>query len=217
MRLWAITEASRLKVVLSWTKPIGAMVRSMSELRQSTRRSVRQSARERVRRKIRKHITIWVSGIIKTSPLNPLTPEAKLIQVTHTATKHANKGFLSRLGGFFSHFSLRVEGRLWIGWVVDFGWFECFLLFVIVGARNKLRSTLLTLVSTSFKINTQFVCGFCGTLLNSTQIILDHFLTQSSFLKTCSQIGNLLLKFSALFDSMEKLTLERATRITRRR
>jgi hypothetical protein len=76
--------------------------------------------------------------------------------VTRTATKHANKSFLSRLGGFFPHFSLRVEGRLWIGWVVGFDWFECFIIFVVVGARNKLRSTPLTLVLTSLKTNTQF-------------------------------------------------------------
>jgi hypothetical protein len=44
--------------------------------------------------------------------LNPLTPEAKLIQVTGMATKYAHKSFLSRIGGFFPHFSLRIEGRL---------------------------------------------------------------------------------------------------------
>jgi hypothetical protein len=77
--------------------------------------------------------------------------------------------------------------------VVGFSWFECFLFFVIVGARNKLRSTLLTLFLTSLKPNTQFVCGFGCTLLNSAQIILNHFLAQNSLLKTCSQIGNLLL------------------------
>jgi hypothetical protein len=120
------------------------------------------------------------------------------------------------LGGLFPHFSLRVEGRLWIGWVVGFGWFECFLFFVIVRARNKLWSTPLTLVPTSLKTNTLFVCGFCGTLLNSTQIVLDHFLAQSSFLKTCSQTGNLSLKLSVLFGSIEKLTFERVTRIIRR-
>jgi hypothetical protein len=84
------------------------------------RRSVMQSARERARWKIKKLITICVSGIIKAPPLNPLAPEAKLIQVTHTTMKHVNKGFLSRLGGFFPHFSLRVDGRLWVGWVVSF-------------------------------------------------------------------------------------------------
>jgi hypothetical protein len=214
MRTWAITKASRLKAVLSWTKIIWAMVRSMSKLRQSMRRSVRQSVRERARRKIRKLITIWVSGIIKTPPLNPLAWEAKLIQVTRMATKHANKGFLSQLGDFFPHFSLRVEGRLWIGWVVSFGWFECFLFFVVVRARNKLRSTPLTLIFTPLKTNIQFVFGFGCTLLNPTQIILDHFLAQSCFLKVCSKIGNLLLKLGVLFGSMDKLTLERATCIT---
>jgi hypothetical protein len=52
--------------------------------------------------------------------------EAKLIQVTLTTTKYANKGFLSRLGDFFPHFSLRVEGKLWVGWVVSFGGFDFF-------------------------------------------------------------------------------------------
>jgi hypothetical protein len=82
---------------------------------------------------------------------------------------------------------------------------------VIVGAKNKLSSTHLTLVLTYLKINTQFVCGFCGTLLNSTQIVLNHFLAQSSFLTTCSQIGNLLLKLGVLFGSIGKLTLKRTT------
>jgi hypothetical protein len=80
--------------------------------------------------------------------------EAKHIEVTSTATKHANKSFLSRLGGFFAHFSLGVEGWLWIGWVVSFCGFDCFLLFVVVGGRNKLESTLLTLVLAPLKLNT---------------------------------------------------------------
>jgi hypothetical protein len=71
------------------------------------------------------------------------------------AAKHANKSFLSRLGGFSLHFSLGVDGWLWIGWVVGFGWFECFLLFVVVGARNELSNTVLTLILTSLKPNTQ--------------------------------------------------------------
>jgi hypothetical protein len=53
------------------------------------------------------------------------------------ATKYANKGFLSGVGGFSLHFFL-----------------ECFLLFVVVGARNELRSTLLTLILISLKMNT---------------------------------------------------------------
>jgi hypothetical protein len=80
--------------------------------------------------------------------------EGELIQVTNTATKHANKNFLSCLGVFIPYLSLRVERWLWIGWVVSFDEFECFLLFVVVGASNKLRSTLLTLVLTSLKTNT---------------------------------------------------------------
>jgi hypothetical protein len=109
------------------------------------------------------------------------------------ATKHANKSFLSCLGGFFLHLSLGVEGWLWIGWVVSFGGFDCFLLFVVVGGRNKLWSSLLTLVLTSLKANTQFVCGFGCALLNSTQVILNHHLTHNSSLKARSQVGNLLL------------------------
>jgi hypothetical protein len=104
-------------------------------------------------------------------------PEAKLIQVTSTATKHANKSFLSQLRGFFPHFPLGVEERLWIGWVVIFGGFDCFLLLVIVGTRDKLRSTLLTLVLIPLKTNTQFICGLGCTLLNLTQVILNQFFT----------------------------------------
>jgi hypothetical protein len=190
------------------------MIRFMSKLRQRMRRSVRQSTRERARQKIRKLITIWVSGIIKAPQLNPLALEAKLIQVTCTATKQANKDFLSRLGGFFPHYSLRVEGRLWVGWVVSFGRFDCFLLLVVGGAVNEFGSTLLTLILTPLKTNTQFVCGFGCTLLNPTQTILNHLLTQNGLLKMYSQIGNLLLKLGVLFGSMEKLTLERATQFT---
>jgi hypothetical protein len=99
---------------------------------------------------------------------------------------------------------------------MGFGWFECFLFFMVDGARNKLRSTLLTFLLTSLKSNTQSVCGLGCTLRNPAQILLDHFLTQSSFLKTCSQIGNLLLKLGVLFGSMEKLTIERDTCFARR-
>jgi hypothetical protein len=53
--------------------------------------------------------------------------------VNNIATKLANKTFLFRLEGFSPHFSLEVEGWLWIGWVVSFCGFDCFLLFVIVG------------------------------------------------------------------------------------
>jgi hypothetical protein len=109
-----------------------------------------------------------------------------------------------------------VEGWLWVGWVVSFGGFDCCFLFMVGGARNKLESTLLTLILTPLKRNTQSVCGLGCTLLNPTQILLDHFLTQSSFIKTCSQVGNLLLKLGVLFGSMEKLTLERKTCFTRR-
>jgi hypothetical protein len=96
--------------------------------------------------------------------------------VTSTVTKYANKSFLSRIGGFFSHFSLGVEGWLWIGWVVSFGEFDCFLLLVVVRARNKLRSTLSTLVLTPLKANTIFVCGLGCTLFHMAQVLLNYFL-----------------------------------------
>jgi hypothetical protein len=119
--------------------------------------------------------------------------EEKLIQVTSMATKHTNKNFHSRLGGFFPHFSLGVEGWFWIGWVVSFVGFDCFLLVIVVGARNKLGSTLLTLVLTSLKPNTQFICGLGYTLFHMVQVILNHYLTHHSSLKARSQVGNLLL------------------------
>jgi hypothetical protein len=93
----------------------------------------------------------------------------------------------------------------WMG--SKFCGFDGFLLLVVVGARNELRSILPTLVLTPLKTNTQFVCRRGCTLLNSTQIILNHLLTQLGFLKACSQIGNLLLKLDVLFDSMERLPL----------
>jgi hypothetical protein len=140
--------------------------------------------------------------------------KAKLIQMTSTTTKYANKIFLSQFGGFSLHFSFGVEGWFCIGWVLSFDGFDCVLLLVVGGVGNELRSTLLTLVLTPLKANTQFVCGFVCTLLNPAQVLLNHFLTQNSVLKTCSQIGNLLLKLGVLFGGMGKLTLERATQLT---
>jgi hypothetical protein len=87
---------------------------------------------------------------------------------------------------------------------------------MVGGVRNKLRSTLLTLIFTLLKPNTQSVCGFGCILLNPVQILLNHLLTQYGFLKTCNQLGNLLLKLGDLFGSMEKLTLGRDTCFTRR-
>jgi hypothetical protein len=110
---------------------------------------------------------------------NSLTTEVQLIQVASMTTKHENKIFHSWHGGFFLYFSLGVEGWLLIAWVVSFGGFDCCFLFMVVGARNELGSTLLTLVLTPLKPNTQFVCGPSFTLLNPTQIIHNHFLTQS--------------------------------------
>jgi hypothetical protein len=131
--------------------------------------------------------------------LDSLAMEAELIQVTSTVTKHTNKIFLSWLGGFFPHFSLGVEGWLWTGWVVSFGGFDCFLFLVIVGARNKLRSTLHTLVLTPLKANTQFLCGLGCTLLNSTQIILNHFLTHHGSLKMRSKYATSCLARCSLW------------------
>jgi hypothetical protein len=145
-----------------------------------------------MRWKINKLITIRVSSIIKAPLLYSLVMEAKLIQVTSTTTKHANKSFLAWLGGFFPYLSLGVERLLWIGWLESFGGFECFLLLVVVGVGNKLGSTLLTLVLTSLKANTQFVCGLGCTLFHTVQVILNHLLSHHSSLKTRSQIGNLL-------------------------
>jgi hypothetical protein len=125
---------------------IWVMIRFMKETRQSTR--------IRTRQKIGELITIWVSDVIKVTLLNSLMTEAKLIQVTSTTTKQANKSFPSWLGNFFHHLSLGVQGWLWTGWVVSFGGFHCFLFLVIVGARNKLGSTLHTVVLTPLKANT---------------------------------------------------------------
>jgi hypothetical protein len=87
------------------------MVRFMKEMRRSTR--------IRMRWKISELIMILVSSVIKAPLLNSLAKEVKLIQVTSTATKHANKSFLSWLGNFSPHLSLGVEGWLWTGWVVS--------------------------------------------------------------------------------------------------
>jgi hypothetical protein len=80
--------------------------------------------------------------------------------------------------------------------------------------RNKLRITLLILFLTSLKLNPQSVCGFGCTLLNLAQILLNHFLAQNDFLKMRSQISDLPLKLDVLFDSLEKLTIERDTCFT---
>jgi hypothetical protein len=152
---------------------------------------MRQSTRS-TRQKINKLITIRVSSIIKAHLLYSLVTEAELIQVTSTAIKHENKTFLSWLGGFFPYLSLGFERWLWIGFVVSFGGFECFLLFVVVGARNKLGSTLLTHILTSVKVNTQFLCGLSCTLFHMVQVILNYLLAHHSSLKMRSQIGNLL-------------------------
>jgi hypothetical protein len=140
--------------------------------------------------------------------------KAKLIQVTHMATKHANVNFLTFLWSIFLHTTLGVEGWFGTGWVVGFDGFECFFLLVIIGAWNKLGSTLLTFILTSLKTDTQIVCGFSCTLLNSTQVILSHFLTHHGSLKMRRQVSNLLFQLGVLFGSMQKLTLERHTNFT---
>jgi hypothetical protein len=176
-------------------------------VRQSMRVRAKRNTRIRPRQKINELITIWVSSILKAPLLNSLTPKVKLIQVISIATKYANKSFLSQLGVFFPHFSLGVEGWIWIGWVVSFGEFDCCFRFVVGGAGNELGSTLLTLILIPLKINTQFVCEFSCTLLHPTQVLLNHFLAQNSFFKTCSQICNLLLKLDILFDTIKSLSL----------
>jgi hypothetical protein len=99
---------------------------------------------------------------------------------------------------------------------VSFGGFDCCFLFVVSGAGNELGRTLLTLILTHLKTNTQYVCGFSCTLLNPAQIVLNYFLAQNSFLKVRSQISDLLLKLGVLFGSMKKLIFQRDTRFTQR-
>jgi hypothetical protein len=78
---------------------------------------------------------------------------------------------------------------------------------VVVEARNELINTFLTLILTPLKSNTQFICGFGCTLLNLAPVILYHFLAQNSFLKTCNQIGNLLLKLDVFLIVWKSLPL----------
>jgi hypothetical protein len=103
-----------------------------------------------------------------------------------------------------------------VEWVMSFGGFDCCFLFVVGRAGNELGSTLLTLILTPLKTNTQSVCEFGCTLLNLAQILLNHFLAQNSFLKARNQISDLLLKLDVLFSSMDKLILERDTCFTRK-
>jgi hypothetical protein len=115
-------------------------------------------------------------------PLNSHPLEVKLIQLTSTATKHASKGFLSWLRGFFPYFSLWVEGWLWIGWVMGFGWFQCFLFFMVAGVRNKLRNTL---------------SPFFSHLSNPTpNLYVDLVALSSTRLKSFSIIFSLKVVFS---------------------
>jgi hypothetical protein len=76
---------------------------------------------------------------------------------------------------------------------VSFGGFDYFLLLVIIGARDELKTTLHTLALTLLKTNTQIIYGLGCTLLNTTQIILNHFLTHNCPLKMRGQVDNLLL------------------------
>jgi hypothetical protein len=52
---------------------------------------------------------------------------------------------------------------------MGFGWFECFLLFMVARARNKLRSTLLILFLTSFKLNPNLYVDLVA--LSSTRLL----------------------------------------------
>jgi hypothetical protein len=182
----------------------------MKEMTQSMRRTVRRSMRVSTRRKINELIIIWVSRIIKVPLLNSLVPEPNLIHVTSMATKHANKSFLSWLGGFFLHTSHGVKGWLGIGWVASFGGFDGFLRFVVVGGRNKPRITLLILVLTSLKANTQFVCGYGCSSIHPQSVSCSQYFSQVE--KSNRQPPSLV---SVLFGSMEKLTLEKITHLPR--
>jgi hypothetical protein len=109
-------------------------------------------------------------------PLNSLPPEAKLIQVTSTVTKHANKSFLSRLRGFFPYFSLWVEGWLWIGWVMGFGWFKCFLFFMVLELGINLEALFSPFFSHLLnQISNLYVdlVAFSSTRLKSSSIIFS--------------------------------------------
>jgi hypothetical protein len=97
------------------------------------------------------------------------------------------------LGVSFLASLIGLKNDFRVGWVVSFGGFDCCFLFVVGGARNELVITPLTLIPTPLKANTQSVCGFGCSLLNPTQVLLNNFFAQNSFLKTCSKIGNLLL------------------------
>jgi hypothetical protein len=57
---------------------------------------------------------------------------------------------------------------------VSFGGFDGFLLLVVAGARNELRSTLPTLVLTHLKANNQFVCGLCSTLVGTHKTSISY-------------------------------------------
>jgi hypothetical protein len=97
------------------------------------------------------------------------------------------------LGVSFLASLIGLKDSFRVGWVVSFVAFDYYFLFIVGGARNELGSTLLTLILTPLKANTQSVCGFDCSLLNLTQVLLNNFFAQNSFLKTCSQISNLLL------------------------
>jgi hypothetical protein len=63
--------------------------------------------------------------MVHTPLLHSLALTVKVIQVTHMATKHANVNLFTQIWSIFLHASLGVEGWLGVGWVVDFGWFQC--------------------------------------------------------------------------------------------
>jgi hypothetical protein len=133
--------------------------------------------------------------------------------MTSTATKYANKSFLSQLGGFFPCSSLWVEGWLWVGWVVSFAGFDCCFLFVVGGLRMNLGALFSPLSSHLSKPTHNLyvdLVALSSTRLKSSSIIFSLKIV----FKAHSQISNLLLKLGVLFDSMEKLTLERGTCFT---
>jgi hypothetical protein len=98
---------------------------------------------------------------------------------------------------------------------MEFIWHLEFFLVFISGARHKFGGYL-TLGLTPLITQTKLMYRTSHTLINSRQILLNQLLTQFGSLKPRSEISNILYKHGILIDSMDKLTLERHTDLTRR-